>query len=94
MPLPDVRAIVAAPRGEAADLLIAYWENVERRRAYQRELAHHLVARLSDDLDTLVTFGDIQRRWVPAATVLTESRRVTVDELPGWLPGRAPAVSS
>ena len=46
MPLAQVAAAAAAPGPQAAALLDAFWEGVERRHASQRELVSHLRIRL------------------------------------------------
>lgn len=82
MPLADVAAVLAEPGEQRAELLRTYWDEVERRVASQRELAGHLRMRLSG-ADPVS--GDIREREQPAQLVITEQRRVGVDELADWL---------
>ncbi len=85
MPLADVRRIVAAPEGERAALVDAYWDSVERDLASQRELVAHLRIRLSGAEGSFDMY-EIQERDVPEQLVLTEQRHVCVPELSEWLP--------
>lgn len=81
MPLAEVGAVLAAPAPEAARLVAAYWDGVERRLAAQRELAAHLRIHLLGDEGSLDMY-EIQQRDVPEQLVLTEQRHVTPEELP------------
>jgi DNA-binding transcriptional MerR regulator len=85
MPLAEVAAVLAESGERRAELLHSYWDEVERRIASQRELAAHLQMRISG-ADPVS--GEIRERDQPARLVITEQRRVGVDELAGWL-GRA-----
>jgi DNA-binding transcriptional MerR regulator len=82
MPLADVAAVLAESGQRQAELLNSYWDEVERRVASQRELATHLRMRLSG-ADPVST--GIRERDQPERLVITEQRRVGVDELSGWL---------
>jgi DNA-binding transcriptional MerR regulator/effector-binding domain-containing protein len=84
MPLAEIREIVASPREEALERLVAYWRGVESRVAHQRELVAHLRVRLSNE-GSLTMFDDVQERDVPEQVVLTEQRHIFVHELDGWL---------
>ena len=84
MPLSQVAAVVSAPGPQGAALLAASWAAVERRIAFQRELALHLRIWLLGSEGRLDMFR-IRERDVPEQMVLTEQRHVHVDELPGWL---------
>jgi DNA-binding transcriptional MerR regulator len=83
MPLAQVSEIVSAAGQRRAELLAAYWEEVERRVASQRELAAHLRLRLLGEGRTFGMF-EIREREVPEQLVLTEHRHVMPEELPGW----------
>ncbi|WP_374771857.1 MerR family transcriptional regulator [Streptomyces sp. NBC_01310] len=85
MPLAEVGAVLAAPGPEAARLVAAYWDGVERRVAAQRELAAHLRIHLLGDEGSLDMY-EIQQREVPEQLVLTEQRHITPEELPDWIP--------
>ncbi|MER5934820.1 MerR family transcriptional regulator [Streptomyces sp. NPDC002054] len=84
MPLAEVGAVLAAPASEAARLVAAYWDGVERRLAAQRELAAYLRNHLLGDEGVLDMY-EIQQREVPEQLVLTEQRHITPEELPGWI---------
>jgi DNA-binding transcriptional MerR regulator len=85
MPLAEVAKVVVAPGKDAAALVQAYWDDVERRAASQRELASHLVIQLSGEEGSYDMY-EVQEREVPEQVVLTEQRHVTADELPDWIP--------
>jgi len=85
MPLTTVAEIVAAPYERRAELVTAYWETVERRRASQRELVAHLRIRLSGEEGSFEMY-EIHERDVPEQVVLTEQRHIRVQELDEWLP--------
>jgi DNA-binding transcriptional MerR regulator len=85
MPLAEIANVVAAPEKDAAALVQAYWDDVERRAASQRELARHLFIQLSGDEGSYDMY-EVQEREVPEQVVLTEQRHVTADELPDWIP--------
>ena len=85
MPLATVAGVVAAPDDQRAELLAAYWDSVERRVAFQRELVAHLRIRLRGEEGSFDMY-DIQERDVPEQTVLTEQRHVRIPELSEWLP--------
>lgn len=84
MPLALVAAAVAAPGPQAAALLDAFWESVERRHASRRELVSHLRIRLRGGQGRYDMY-EIEQRDVPAQVVLTEQRHVKVTELSAWL---------
>ena len=85
MPLTTVAEILAAPYERRAELVTAYWETVERRRASQRELVAHLRIRLSGEEGSFEMY-EIHERDVPEQVVLTEQRHIRVQELDEWLP--------
>jgi effector-binding domain-containing protein len=84
MPLAQVAEVVVAPGARGAELVASYWGAVERRTAFQRELAVHLQIRLSGGEGSFAMF-DVRERDVPEQLVLTEQRHVRVQELPGWI---------
>jgi DNA-binding transcriptional MerR regulator len=85
VPLAQVAEIVAAPGGDGADLLAAYWADTERRFATQRDLVARLRASLLSGAMAASPFV-IRERDVPAQVVLAERRRLRITELKGWLP--------
>ena len=84
MPLSEVGAVLSAPEGAGAGLIVAYWEAIERRVASQRELALHLERRLSGRTGCSAISGR-WRRQVPEYRVLIEQRHVLAPALAGWL---------
>jgi DNA-binding transcriptional MerR regulator len=85
MPLATVAEALAAPDERRAELLAAYWDSVERRVAFQRELVAHLRIRVRGEEGSFDMY-EIREREVPEQTVLTEQRHVRVPELSEWLP--------
>lgn len=84
MPLAVVAEILATPTDCRSDVLVSWWDAVERRMAGKRELLVHL----------LITFGgkersfdmfEIEERDILEQVVLTEQRHVTVHGLTDWL---------
>jgi DNA-binding transcriptional MerR regulator len=74
----------SAERERAGALIAAYWEEVERRVASQRELAAHLRLRLLNGEGSLGMY-QIHERDVPEQLVLTEQRHVAIDGLSDWI---------
>jgi DNA-binding transcriptional MerR regulator len=83
MPLAQVSEIAAADEPRQAELLTAYWDGVERRIAFQRELAMHLRLRLQGEERSFGMF-EVRERAVPEQLVLSEQRHVLPETLPGW----------
>lgn len=70
----------------AAAVLGAYWEAIEQRLAFQRQLVTHLRIRLSGgDERNRFNMLDVKERDVPEQLVLTEQRHVYVQDLSKWL---------
>ena len=88
MPLAQVADVVAAGGERAADLVAAYWQEVESRHASRRELAIHLRIMLSGGTASAQAVRpegfDIQQRSVAAQEVLTEQRHLRIDDLQPW----------
>lgn len=84
MPLARVAEVVAASGRQGADLIAAYWAEVENRVASQRHLAQHLRNRLLGKEGDFSMY-EIHQRDVPEQLVLTEQRHVKADELPNWI---------
>lgn len=85
MPLTLVGEIVSAPDTQRAELVASYWETVERRIAFQRQLVAHLRIRLAGEEGSFDMY-EIREREVPEQLVLTEQRHVRVPELSQWIP--------
>jgi DNA-binding transcriptional MerR regulator len=84
MPLAEIATVIAAPETEAAELVQAYWGEIERRTASQRELARHLCIQLSGEEGSYDMY-EVEEREVAEQMVLTEQRHVTADELSAWI---------
>ena len=85
MPLTRVAEIVSAPDAQRAELVTSYWETVERRTAFQRQLVAHLRIRLAGEQGSFDMY-EIHEREVPEQVVLTEQRHIKIPELSEWLP--------
>jgi DNA-binding transcriptional MerR regulator len=73
----------------AVELLASYWAAIECRIASQRELAAHLQFRMAGQEGSTrrSDMFEVKDRAVPEQLVLTEQRHVSIDDMPGWLPG-------
>ncbi|MGW3986737.1 MerR family transcriptional regulator [Streptomyces sp. NPDC004830] len=86
MPLARIAEVLATGGGPAAaDLLGAYWADVEARRAGQRTLAAYLRGRLSGRSPGMDGKFAVETVDVPAQVVITEKRHTLADELPAWI---------
>ncbi|MYS90156.1 MULTISPECIES: MerR family transcriptional regulator [Streptomyces] len=86
MPLARIAEVVAAGDGPtAAELLGAYWAQVEARVAGQRTLAGYLRGRLSGRSSEMYQKFAIETVDVPEQVVITEKRHILADELPAWI---------
>lgn len=86
MPLARIAEVVAAGDGPtAAELLGAYWADVEARVAGQRTLAAYLRGRLSGRSSEMYGKFKVETVDVPAQVVITEKRHTLADELPAWI---------
>ncbi|MEV0175786.1 MerR family transcriptional regulator [Streptomyces sp. NPDC050803] len=85
MPLARIAEVVAAGGAEGADLLAAYWADVETRVAAQRTLAEYLRGRLSGRNTEMYEKFVVETVEVPAQVVVTEKRHTLADELPAWI---------
>jgi DNA-binding transcriptional MerR regulator len=84
MPLAVVAKVVSSPSAAGAELIAIWWQSVERRTAFQRELALHLRIRLSG-LERSYDMFQVKQRDVAEQTVLSEQKHVKVPELPDWI---------
>jgi DNA-binding transcriptional MerR regulator len=89
MPLPLVAEFLAAPDADRAGLLERYWDGVEHRVAYQRDLAARLHDRLTGleggQVEGAGAMYEIEEREVGEQRVLTEQAHVLVHDLPAWI---------
>ncbi|WP_329350478.1 MerR family transcriptional regulator [Streptomyces sp. NBC_01261] len=85
MPLARIASVVEADGADAADLLAAYWTDVETRVAGQRTLAEYLRARLSGRSSEMYGTFVVETVEVPEQVLITETRHTLVDELPAWI---------
>ncbi|MDQ3655838.1 MAG: MerR family transcriptional regulator [Chloroflexota bacterium] len=83
MPLADVATVIAAPEERRSDVLMAYWDAVERRVAAQRDLLTYVLIQLAGKERNFDMF-EIEERDVAEQTVLTEQRHTTVNGLTEW----------
>ncbi|WP_406488111.1 MerR family transcriptional regulator [Streptomyces phaeochromogenes] len=89
MPLARIAEVVERQETDgqaAADLVTAYWADVEERLAGQRTLAHYLRGRLSGRSSELYATFEVHTVDVPEQWVITETRHTLVEELPVWIP--------
>ncbi len=84
MPLAEVARVIAAPDDRRSDVLIAWWESVERRAAAQRDVLMSLLIKLAGKERNFEMF-EIRERDIAEQTVLTEQRHTTVQGLTDWL---------
>ncbi|MFH9064471.1 MerR family transcriptional regulator [Streptomyces coeruleorubidus] len=86
MPLARIAEVVAAGDGPtAAELLGAYWADVEARVAGQRTLAEYLRGRLSGRSSEMYQKFAVETVDAPEQVVITEKRHTLADELPTWI---------
>ncbi|WP_405860646.1 MerR family transcriptional regulator [Streptomyces sp. NBC_01515] len=85
MPLARIASVVEADGADAADLLAAYWTDVETRVAGQRTLAEYLRARLSGRSSEMYGTFVVETVEVPEQVLITETRHTLADELPAWI---------
>ncbi|MFF5959759.1 MerR family transcriptional regulator [Streptomyces luteogriseus] len=86
MPLARIAEVVEAGDGaRAAELLGAYWADVEARVAGQRTLAEYLRGRLSGRSSEMHGKFAVETVETPAQVVISEKRHTLADELPAWI---------
>jgi DNA-binding transcriptional MerR regulator len=85
MPLTEIAGILAADGPGAAGRLAAYWSDVERRLAAQRDLADRLVRGLAGETPAPPDQWAVSIRDVPAQPVRTERCTVTSSGLTAWI---------
>ncbi|HYI25008.1 MAG TPA: MerR family transcriptional regulator [Thermomicrobiales bacterium] len=83
MPLADVAAVLARAGDQRSELLVAWWDRMERRRAAQRDLLISLLITMAGKERNFEMFEIIERD-TPDQTVLTEQRHTTVEGLTAW----------
>jgi DNA-binding transcriptional MerR regulator len=84
MPLTAVKDLLACDPADAASRLAAYWAEAEATHRMQRDLAHHLVNRLTGKRATIMY--EVATRDIPARRVLCLKRNV--DEQAAWAFGK------
>ncbi|MFD4562190.1 MerR family transcriptional regulator [Streptomyces sp. NPDC058469] len=85
MPLARIAELVEADGADAAELLAAYWTDVETKVAGQRTLAEYLRARLSGRSSEMYGKFVVETVEVPEQVLITETRHTLADELPAWI---------
>lgn len=83
MPLATIADLLRSPADRRADVLVAWWDAMERRMAGKRELLIHLLIALAGKERSFPMY-EIHERDVPEQTVVTEQRHVTVHGLTDW----------
>jgi DNA-binding transcriptional MerR regulator len=85
MPLARIAEVVEAGGVAGADVLAAYWAEVETRLAGQRTLAEYLRGRLSGRSSEMYGKFVVETVELPEQVVITERRHTLADELPAWI---------
>jgi DNA-binding transcriptional MerR regulator len=83
MPLAVVAELMATPPDRRSDVLVGWWDAMERRMAGKRELLVHLLIAMSGKERNFDMYA-IEERDVPEQLVLTEQRHTTVHGLTDW----------
>jgi DNA-binding transcriptional MerR regulator len=83
MPLAVIADLMAMPPDRRSDVLVSWWDAMERRMAGKRELLVHLLITLSGKERSFDMY-EIDERDVPEQVVLTEQRHTTVHGLTDW----------
>ncbi len=83
--MPLARIAEAGDGAGAAELLGAYWADVEARVAGQRTLAEYLRGRLSGRSSEMYGKFAVETVETPAQVVICEKRHTLADELPAWI---------
>jgi DNA-binding transcriptional MerR regulator len=83
MPLAMIGELLRCAPDQRSDVLVAWWDTVERRMAGKRELLVHLLIGLAGKERTFEMF-EIQEREVAEQAVVSEQRHVTVHGLTAW----------
>jgi DNA-binding transcriptional MerR regulator len=78
VPLAQIRDLLAVDSASAAEQIRAYWAEIEREHAAQRELAGYLVDRLHGKKPAMY---EVAVRDIPARSLLSLMRRAHQDEL-------------
>ena len=84
MPLSLIRDVIESPGFRGVELVASYWDSVERKLAYQRELASHLWIQISGYHGGYEAFP-VAEREVPEQLMLTLVHNVTEPELPEYV---------
>ncbi|QFP76048.1 MerR family transcriptional regulator [Deinococcus sp. AJ005] len=82
--LGSIRAVLDAPAGQQPDLIRGHWTQAEIQHTQRRELARYVLRTLKGEPPMTQHFN-VQQRHVPAQQIATLSRRLRVDELPGFI---------
>jgi DNA-binding transcriptional MerR regulator len=83
MPLATIGDVLRSTPDRRADVLVAWWDAIERRMAGKRELLVHLLIGLAGKERSFEMY-EIQERDVPEQAVVTEQRHTTVQGLTDW----------
>jgi DNA-binding transcriptional MerR regulator len=83
MPLATIGEVLRSAPDRRSDVVVAWWDAVERRMAGKRELLVHLLIGLAGRERTFEMY-EIHERDVPEQAVVSEQRHVTVHGLTDW----------
>lgn len=83
MPLVTIGEVLGSAPDRRSDVLVAWWDAIERRMAGKRELLVHLLIGLAGKERTFEMYT-IHEREVPEQAVVSEQRHVTVHGLTEW----------
>ncbi len=82
--LNDIRAVLDAPAARQPDLIWGHWTAAESQHTQRRELARYVLRSLKGEVSMSQHF-QVQQRSVPAQQVATVTRRLRVEDLPGFI---------
>lgn len=83
MPLSTIGEVLRSAPDRRSDVLVAWWDVVERRMAGKRELLVHLLIGLAGKERSFEMY-EVLEREVPEQAVVSEQRHVTVHGLTDW----------
>ncbi|WP_102125873.1 MerR family transcriptional regulator [Deinococcus planocerae] len=83
MPLVDIRALLEAPPEERAHLVETHWAAAQGLHTRRAAVARHLIHTLRGD--PMPRSYEVQRRDVPAQTVVTTRRRLFLPDLSAYI---------
>lgn len=82
--LNEIRAVLEASAACQPDMIWEHWTAAESQHIQRRELARYILRSLKGEPGMTQHFH-VQQRFAPAQQVATVSRRLRVEELPGFI---------